>query len=71
MAGMKVFPEEFPSWCPMIWDTGFGNTGKVQGDSSVTTQGPHFSLENPSLPSIKISFSLLSQLEVLAETLCW
>lgn len=62
---MEVFPKEFPFQCAMIQDTGFGNTGKVLGDPSVTAQGPYFSLENPSLPSIKISFYLLSQLEVL------
>lgn len=62
---MKVFPNEFPLWCAMIQDTGFGNTGKLLGNRIIITLGPHFSLENPSLPSIKISFSLLSQLEVL------
>lgn len=65
MGGTKVFPKEFSSWCAMIQDRRFGNTGKVRGDPSVTTQGPHFSLKNPTLPSIKISFSVLSQLEVL------
>lgn len=62
---MEAFPKEFPLQCAMIQDTGFGNTGEVLGDPSVTAQGPHFSPENPSLPSIKISFYLLSQLEVL------
>lgn len=62
---MKMFPKEFPFWCAVILDAGFGNTGKVLGNSIITTPGPHFSLGNPSLPSIKISFSLLSQLEVL------
>lgn len=65
VGGMKVFPKEFPFQCATIRDTGFGNTGKLLGDSIIISPGPHFSLENPSLLSIKISFSLLSQLEVL------